>query len=94
MATNRSFLKDLPAENFIEDEVPDIQTLNEATDEQIISVLVQLYAVFNEVTGFDVQHLATVTFIDQVLTSCWSINSGRSVDYRKIHILKNLLTNI
>jgi streptomycin 6-kinase len=81
-------------QNFIEDEVAGAHTLSEATDEQIIDVLEQRYATFNQVTGFDVQHLATVTFIDQVLSSCWSINTGQPVDYRKIRIIKNLLTNI
>jgi streptomycin 6-kinase len=81
-------------QNFIEDEVPGAQTLSDAMDEQIVSVLEQRYAVFNEVTGFEIKDLATVTFIDQVLSSCWSINLGQSVDYRKIRIIKNLLTNI
>ena len=57
-------------------------------------ILEERLKVFNNVTGFDQHHLAMVTFIDQVLSTCWSMNAGQVVDLRKIKLMKNLLNGV
>lgn len=81
-------------QNFIEDEIPSATSLGDATDKEIMLILEERLKVFNNVTGFDQHHLAMVTFIDQVLSTCWSMNAGQVVDLRKIKLIKNLLNGV
>jgi len=78
-------------QNFIEDEVSGADSLDDATDDEVKSILNQRLEVFHDVTGYDRNHLAMVTFIDQVLSSCWTVNSGRAVDQRKIRLIRDLV---
>ena len=79
-------------QNFIEDEVEGAATLDDATETQITGILNQRLDVFSEVTGFTRKQLASVTFIDQVLASCWSLNSGQKISHRKTRIIRDLVS--
>lgn len=81
-------------QNFIEDEVPGVAALKDATESQVADVLVERFSVVSEITGFSTKHLSLATYIDQVLSSCWSVNAGQSVDHRKIRIIRDLAFNI
>ncbi len=80
--------------NFIEDEIEGVVRLEEATDQQIEAVFHVRFDTFETMLDFSRQEIVSAAFIDLVLTSCWSLNQGEAVDFRRIRILTGLLDSL
>ncbi len=93
--------------NFIEDEIPDVEHLEEAKESQIEIVLQQRLQTFHEMLGFTMRELAAATFVDLALSSCWTVNSRQrsqddagidageghpgSIDLKRLRVLDRML---
>lgn len=79
--------------NFIEDEIPGVEHVKDASEAQIARVLKQRFEIFEEMLDFDYADIVKATYVDLVLSSCWSINSKGRVDYTRIRVLAGFLDN-
>ena len=80
--------------NFIEDEIPGIEHVRDATDAQIVNVLEQRFETFGQMLDFDHADIIKATYVDLVLSTCWSSNSKVRVDYSKIRVLARMLGSL
>ena len=79
--------------NFIEDEIPGVEHVKDASEAQIARILKQRFEIFEEMLDFDYADIVKATYVDLVLSSCWSINSKARVDYTRIRVLARFLDN-
>ncbi len=73
--------------NYIEDEIPGIESLEDADDQQILQVLEERFATFTDMLELDYADIVAAAFVDLVLSSCWSLNSNQPVAFKKLRVL-------
>jgi|TARA_B100002003_G_scaffold244357_1_gene270277 streptomycin 6-kinase len=79
--------------NFIEDEIPGVENLEDADDQQILHVLEERFATFSDMLELDQADIVSTAYVDLVLSSCWSLNSNQQVEFKKLRVLYALLKN-
>ncbi len=77
--------------NFIVDEIPGLNDIQDATDEQIVRVLKVRFETFSELMGLDYSDIVAAGYVDLVLSTCWSINLNQVVNFNTIRVLSGLL---
>jgi streptomycin 6-kinase len=77
--------------NFIVDEIPGLNEIEDATDEQIVRVLSVRFETFSELMDLDYSDIVAAAYVDLVLSTCWSINSNQVVNLNTIRVLSELL---
>ena len=76
--------------NFLEDEIPGVEPVKDASETQIACALEQRFEPFEEKLDFGYADIVKATYVDLVLGSCWSINSKLPVDYTRIRVLAHM----
>jgi streptomycin 6-kinase len=77
--------------NFIVDEIPGLNDIQDASDEQIERVLEVRFETFSELMGLDYSDIVAAGYVDLVLSTCWCINSNQAVDLNTIRVYRELL---
>ena len=77
--------------NVMQDEIPGISDIDDAGDSQLLEIFETRFKTFSEMLRADYWDIVASAYIDLVLSSCWSINSGQVVGYNRIRVLKKLI---
>ena len=77
--------------NFLIDEIPGLNEIQDATDEQLERVLKVRFETFSELMGLDYSDIVAAGYVDLVLSTCWCINSNQAVNLNTIRVYSELL---
>jgi streptomycin 6-kinase len=77
--------------NVMEDEIAGVDKIDEASEPQLLEIFEARFLALGKIMQADYEEIVAVAYIDLVLSSCWSINSGQVVGYGRLRVLKRLM---
>lgn len=77
--------------NFIVDEIPGVDDIRDATNDQILRVFKARFKTFSKLLDVNDSDIIAAGYVDLVLSTCWSINSDQEVNLKTIGVLRELL---